>query len=78
MKVGPTHTTRPAFSLGEGLRLQYEELARWRCILTPEAYNALADHCTEANIILPTGSDGYDVLRGDQLTSFVQKLHARA
>lgn len=71
MKVYPAYPTRPAFSLGAGLRLQYEELARWRRILTPEAYNALADHCAEANITLPTGANGYDVFRGNQLASFV-------
>ena len=63
--------TRKEFTKAEGLRVQAEQMKFWRSILKPSVYNKLVAYVASENLKL-TGDDGYQVMRGTDLDSWVK------
>lgn len=66
-----------SLTLSDGLAIQREDLAKWRKVLNDKAYTMLAAYADKKNGELPLDereADGYDVTRGDGLSSFVHNL----
>jgi hypothetical protein len=65
------------FSFEEGLALQTKDLAGWRKILTPEAYERLEYRVRAMNfhqLDKDAADAGYDVCRGCTITQFVLEM----
>ena len=56
------------FTVENGIAIQAEHLAQWKKALKPELYAQLEKWATSFN---SRARDGYDVVRGDQLTQYV-------
>jgi hypothetical protein len=62
------------FTLEKGLEYQKLDLSFWKIILKRQAYNCLKAHVGMQNLKLNRSSDGYDVFRGQDLTSYVLNM----
>jgi hypothetical protein len=56
------------FSVERGIEVQTRQLEGWKKLLKPKVYQALRDYATSKN---DTAKDGYDILRGTDLTTFL-------
>jgi hypothetical protein len=59
------------FTVEQGIRVQRQQLAEWKSVLRPEAYDALVEYATRDNA---RAKDGHDIYRGTSLSGFVQGL----
>ena len=58
-----------AFTVKQGIKIQQQHLAEWKCILQPEAYDALVEYATKDN---SKAVDGHGICRGTDLGTFIQ------
>lgn len=61
----------PNKSVSEGLKIQHDDLCRWRMKLNAECYCALSTWLEGQNALLTDHHNLYDVKRGDDLTYFI-------
>lgn len=59
------------FTVEQGIRVQRQQLAEWKSVLRPEAYDALVEYATRDNA---RAKDGHDICRGTSLSGFIQGL----
>jgi uncharacterized small protein (DUF1192 family) len=62
-------------TIGQGLRLQGDDLALWRLRLSAPAYALLAAEVARQNAQLTSKDDGYSVFRGGALTNFICNIY---
>jgi len=59
---------RKAFTVEDGIAIQASQLANWKTILIPEAYEALEEYAQRNN---DKAKDGFDICRGGDLTNYI-------
>jgi hypothetical protein len=59
------------FTVNDGLAIQLSNLIQWKTVLNNQTFEALQEKCARENEKLSENNNGYDVFRGDNLTSFV-------
>lgn len=69
--IVPLETAHP-FPVTQGLRVQREDLTRWRSRLNADCYLDLCAEAARQNLELGAAATGYDVWRGGRLAEFVQ------
>lgn len=62
---------KPQFTIQDGLDLQESHLNQWKRKLNTQTYKALANECFERNKLLSDKDTGFQVFRGQDLTTFV-------
>lgn len=62
------------FTLDKGLEYQKLDLAFWKTVLKRQAYQSLKACVDMKNLKLDKTSTGYDVFRGQDLTTYVLGL----
>lgn len=64
--------SRKRFTTSEGLQVQFAHLAAWKTKLNTVTYKAVAAECETQNRLLTDKSSGFDVFRGQDLTTFIE------
>lgn len=64
------YMSKTILSVENGLKIQADQILRWKYILKPEAYDKLFDHFREVNVSSKYKS-GYDVPRGNDIDVWV-------
>ena len=62
------HISSSTLSIGDGIRIQQEQLARWASVLTADAFHKLYRLVTASN---DKATSGYDIVRGDRITEIL-------
>ena len=70
------------FTRTDGLLIQQSQLAQWKTVLNENAYHQLRNWVKSQNRKLLPGASGYDVVRGNDLDTFIvnlaRKLHTNS
>lgn len=56
------------FTVNDGIKVQTEQLFRWKSVLIPEVYDSLEEYAKRNNHKAKTG---YDICRGSELDCYV-------
>lgn len=66
--------SRSKFTITDGLTLQFNGLAEWKKKLNTKVFKALEAECHEQNKLLSDNDSGFQVFRGQQLTTFIENF----